>query len=531
MKRTEMTDVRDILRHRHDLELTRDEIAAVLGVSAGTVTNVLQRASAAGLACWPLPDDLDDEALRDRLYPHKERDHTHVQPDWDALIAEFTAPRGRRRSKLTRRQLWLEYRDEAVAQGGAAYSHSQFCALFRARLEDHAATARMRFDHTPGLIGLSDFSGKTLALHVGAGMVEVEIFVATLAFSKLIYAEAVPDQKIRHWTMAHRRALEYFGGCPRRWVIDNLKSGVVKADREAPQLNPSFREFALHYGLAVLPARPARPTDKGAAEAAVGTVQSRILVALRHRTFFSLDEMNAAIRRGLDDLNQAPMAGGESRRALFEASERAALDPLPAHPWEWGEWVSRKVGPNSHVAIERNYYSVPHDSIGQSVEARVGERMIEIFLERGGERLAVHRRARGRNRYATDTGHMPDRLKAVRDIHSPDYQAILLTRARLIGRNALAWAERCFASRDFPEQAFNTVQGMTRLAEAHDRARLDALCAEALDLERLSSGYLRERLKKPDAPAPRRPEAAETIPDHANIRGGAYYRNDEGATP
>ena len=193
MKRTEMTDVRDILRHRHDLELTRDEIAAVLGASAGTVTNVLQRASSAGLACWLLPDDLDDEALRDRLYPHKERDHTHVQPDRDALIAEFTAPRGWRRSRLTRRQLWLEYRDEAVAQGGAAYSHSQFCALFKARLEDHAATARMRLDHTPGLIGLSDFSGKMLALHVGAGMVEVEIFVATLAFSKLIHAEAVPD--------------------------------------------------------------------------------------------------------------------------------------------------------------------------------------------------------------------------------------------------------------------------------------------------------------------------------------------------
>ena len=114
-----------------------------------------------------------------------------------------------------------------MAQGGAAYSHSQFCALFKARLEDHAMTARMHFDHTPGLIGLLDFSGKTLALQVGTGMVEVEIFVATLAFSKLIYAEAVPDQKIRHWTMAHRRALEYFGGYPRRWVIDDVPGNII----------------------------------------------------------------------------------------------------------------------------------------------------------------------------------------------------------------------------------------------------------------------------------------------------------------
>ena len=150
--------------------------------------------------------------------------------------------------------------------------------------------------------------------------------------------------------MAHRRALEYFGGVPGRWIIDNLKSGVDKPDREQPQLNPSFREFAQHYNVAVLPARSGRPTDKGLVESAVGAVQTRILLALRHETFFSLDTINAAIRRELDRLNHAPMACGESRRAIFEANERAGLQPLPANPWEWGEWTPRKVGPNGHVS-------------------------------------------------------------------------------------------------------------------------------------------------------------------------------------
>ena len=67
--------------------------------------------------------------------------------------------------------------------------------------------------------------------------------------------------------MAHRRAFEYFGGVPGRWIIDNPKAGVDKPDREAPQLNPSFREFAQHYGVAVLPARSGRATDKGLVEA------------------------------------------------------------------------------------------------------------------------------------------------------------------------------------------------------------------------------------------------------------------------
>ena len=532
MKRTGMTDIKDILRHRHGLGLPRAQIAAAVGVSAGTVSHVLERASAAGLS-WPLPGNLDDEALRERLYPTPGRDSGHVQPDWDEVIEALQAPRKRRRARLTRLQLWKEYRDEALAQGGSAYSYSRFCARLKARLKDsgNAGPAQMRFDYAPGLYGLSDFSGKVLAVRTGRGEKDVEIFVAVLAHSRLIYAEAVPDQRVRHWTMAHRRALEYFGGVPERWIIDNLKAGVHKPDREAPQLNASFREFAQHYNVAVLPARPGQATDKGLVEASVAAVQTRILLELRHETFFSLDAMNAAIRRELDRLNNAPMASGESRRALFEATERASLQPLPRNPWDWGEWVPRKVGPNGHVRIERNHYSVPDGNIGRAVAVRVGERMVEVFLEEGVTRIAVHRRKNGSNQYATRAEHMPDRLKAVRDIRKPDYADILLARARRVGPNALAWAERCFASRDFPEQAFATVQGMIRLAEDHGEPRLDALCAEALDLDRLASGFLRERIRNGGGAERTRPEPAETIPGHTNIRGGAYYSNDKELTP
>ena len=361
----------------------------------------------------------------------------------------------------------------------------------------------------------------------------MEIFVAVLAHSNLIYAEAVPDQTVRHWTMAHRRALEYFGGTPRRWIIDNLKSGVDDPDRDDIRLNPSYREFARDYKIAVLPARQYRATDKGLVESCVKAVQTRILLTLRHHTFFSLDTMNAAIHRELDRLNDTPMAKcGESRRALFEANERAALTALPAHPWEWGEWVERKVGPNCHVRLEHNHYSVPERYIGRQVDVRAGERMVEVFLERGGERIAVHRRKAGRNQYATTPEHMPENHRAVCDIRRPDYGDILLDQARRIGANALAWAERCYASRDFPEQAFATVKGMIQLADDHGAERLDVLCAEALDLNRLASGFLRERLKngggEPDRP---RPEPDETIPSHGNIRGGEYYGNNGGATP
>ena len=528
MKRTQMTNVKDILRHRYSLDLSRDEIAAAVGVSAGTVSNVLRRAAAARLSSWPLPDDLDDEALRARLYPQKDRDGETVQPEWDAIIEEFNAPRGRRRAKLTQRQLWIEYRDEAQAKGGAAYSYSRFCTLFNAQRGGRHTPTQMHFNYAPGLYGMSDFSGKTLPLRTGTGEVDVEIFVALLPHSNLTYVEAVPDQTICHWTMVHRRTLEYFGGCTKCWIIDNLKSGVTKADREEPHLNPSFREFANHYGLAILPARSMKPTDKGPVEAAVGAVQSRILLPLRHETFFSIGEMNAAIRRELDKFNTEPMAKGQSRREIFEASERPVLVPLPEHPWEWGKWQSRKVAPNGHVAFDRNHYSVPDGHIGRSVDVRAGEHMIEVFLERGGERIAVHRLKSGRNQYSTVPDHMPDRLSAVRDIRSPDYGDILLERSRRIGANALSWAQRCMASKDYPQQAYTAVQGMTRLAENHGNARVDAACAEALSRDRLASGYLREAMKT-GGKAVVRPEPEEIIPSHSNLRGPTYYsKNQEG---
>ena len=226
MKRIGMMKIKDILRHRHDFELPRAQIAAAVGVSTGTVSHVLARAEAAGLS-WPLPSGLDDEALRARLYPAPDQDSDRTQPDWDAIVEALTAPRKRRRARLTRRQLWVEYRDEALAQGGKAYTYSRFCGLLKERLHSRPRPAQMRFHYEPGLWGLSDFSGKVLALRTGRGEKDVEIFVAVLAHSNLTYAEAVPDQSVRHWIVAHRHAFEYFGGVPARWIIDDVPRNII----------------------------------------------------------------------------------------------------------------------------------------------------------------------------------------------------------------------------------------------------------------------------------------------------------------
>ena len=259
MKRIGTMSIRDILRHRHGFGLTRAEVASAVGVSTGTVSHILERASLAGLS-WPLPEDVDDEELRARLYPPASREGVRVQPDWDAVLAALQGPRERRRARLTRRQLWVEYRDEARAQGEVAYGYSQFCALLKERLGSRGPEAQMRFAYEPGLYGLSDFSGKTLALRTGRGERDVEIFVAVLAHSGLTWAEAVPgpegpsldDGASPGAGVLRRRAAALDRGQPQGGRGQAKPRGAA-AEPELPRVRPALRPRGA--------ARPARPPD------------------------------------------------------------------------------------------------------------------------------------------------------------------------------------------------------------------------------------------------------------------------------
>src|SRR4030065_1467573 len=100
--------------------------------------------------------------------------------------------------------------------------------------------------------------------------------------------------------------LNYLGAAREMRVPDSRKSGAPRACRYEPDLNPSYLEFANHYGIAVVPARVRKPRDKAKVEGGVLIVERWILACLRNRTFFSLAELNAAISELLARLNGRP---------------------------------------------------------------------------------------------------------------------------------------------------------------------------------------------------------------------------------
>ena len=187
---------------------------------------------------------------------------------------------------------------------------------------------------------------------------------------------------------------------------DNPKTAVTRACRYDPDLNPTYQEFAVHYGMGVVPARPYKPRDKAKAESAVQVVERWIVAALRNRKFFSLPELNQAIRELLQRLNARPFRKRDgSRASLFHNLEKPALAPLPAERFDLSHWLRATVNIDYHVAVDGNFYSVPYTLVQQEVEVRSTPTTVEIFHK--GQRIASHVRCREYGRAISQNQHRP----------------------------------------------------------------------------------------------------------------------------
>ena len=358
-----MRQIKQMLRLARDGASSR-EIGRTLGIARSTVQDNLARARAAGLT-WPLGPEVTDAVLEQRLFARagvKQGMRRLPEPDWPCLVREM------RRPGVNLMVLWEEYR-EAHPEG---YGYSRFCDLYREF--ERRLTPVMRQHHAAGDKVFVDYSGKKVGIvDPATGIVrEAEIFVAVLGASSLTYAEATWTQTLPDWIGAHVRLFRFLGGVPRLVVPDNLKSGVHKASFYDPELNRSYRMMAEHYGIGVLPARPRKPRDKAKVEAGVRFAQSYILGRLRRQTFFSLAECNAAIAVMVERINAHRMRRlGTTRRALFEAIERAALRPLPEQDYTFAEWRLARVNLDYHVEAGGFLYSVPHALIREQVDVRL----------------------------------------------------------------------------------------------------------------------------------------------------------------
>ena len=247
-----MRKIREVLRLYFAAALSIRAIARSLGTSPSTVGEYLRRAKVAGVS-WPVPEALDDAGLERRLFPALPSSHTsRPLPDWSEVRREL------RGKNVTLALLWQEYK--AIHPEGLQYS--RFCE--QSREWAGKLDLVMRQEHRAGEKLFIDYAGQTVpVVDPETGEVrQAQVFVAVLGASSYTFAEATWTQSLPDWTASHVRAFEFYGGCPELVIPDNLRSGVNRAHRYEPDLNPTYHDLARHYGVAVLPTRVRRPRDK-----------------------------------------------------------------------------------------------------------------------------------------------------------------------------------------------------------------------------------------------------------------------------
>ena len=285
--------------------------------------------------------------------------------------------------------------------------------------------------------------------------------------------------------------------------------------------------MAKHYSTAIVPARPYKPRDKAMVEVGVLLATRWIIAKLRNRRFFSLAELNEAIRDCVTALNDRTSRHlGASRRVLFDQIEQSALKALPAEPFEFATWKECRVGLDYHVEIEKHYYSVPFALAREKLWARMTARTVELFHR--GARVASHIRSSGNRKPTTVSEHMPSCRRRARARGSHRRYADwtperLKRRAAEIGPNTATLVDMIMRERTHPEQGFRASIGILRFDKTHGAARLEAACARALEIGARSYKSVASILKNNlDRLTPEPATDAPAIA-HSNIRGPSYF--------
>lgn len=506
--RISMRKIREVLRLKYELGLSQREIAISCVVSKTCVHRYIQRAQQIELT-WPLPETLDDKELECLLFP-SELKLQHTPPDWSNIHQEM------KRKGVTLDLLWSEY--QSREPNGISYS--RFCQLYR----DFKQTLEpvMRQVHKAGEKLFVDYAGLTIPWidPTTSEIFEAQIFVAVLGASNYTYVEATRSQSLVDFIGSHVRTFEFLGGVPKIVVPDNLKSGVTNAHLYDPEINPTYQDMASHYGIAVVPARVAHPKDKAKVEVGVQGIERRILAKLRHHTFFSVAQINAAIKPLLIEYNEKAFQKlPGSRLSEFTQVDKPALQPLPLYIYEYAEWKKVRAGIDYHIALEHHYYSVPYQYIKHELDLRVTRTLVQCFYKR--KLIAIHARSYQKG-HTTIKEHMPKKHQAYAQ-WTPER---LLRWAKQTGEQTCQLIDAMIKARPHPQQAFRACLGVMRLSKQYGNSRLEKAAQRALTLGALSyksiESILKHGLDQKSLPCASNSMSVQPI-SHEHVRGADYY--------
>ena len=451
--------------------LSERSIAQGCNVSRKTVAKVTKRAEEIHLS-WPLDFEMTDHVLEEMMFPKEKSATNKRMPDFEYIRKELL------RNGVNKKLLWVEYCEECRMNNDEPLMYSQFCYYIQKNEEKRRAT--MHIPRKPGEQIEVDWAGDPAhIIDPDTGEItDAWLFVGVLTYSQYAFVMAFINERTDNWIKAHTKMFEFFGGVTPILTPDNCTTAVnhSKSDWYTTELNTTYHEMAEHYNLAIIPARVRKPKDKPNAEGSVGHISTWITAALRNEQFFSLAELNVAIREKLRTYNANKFQKKDcSRLSLFLGEEQPLLAPLPATPFEVAEWKIATVQFNYHIAVDKMYYSVPYQYIKNKVDVRITDTTIEIFYKHN--RIASHRRLCGRpGMYSTVTEHMPEDHQKYLEWNGERFRKW----ATRIGTNTYEVVNAILTSGRVEQQSYRGCMGLLKLADKYSEAKLEAACKKAL---------------------------------------------------
>ena len=509
-------DLKQIITLHLD-NISNRKIGLLLGISRNTVNEYVRRFQSSE---WSLDElkSLGNKELQER-FPAK----TSIDNDrYDGLMRFFE----KEKLNINHPGFTFQYHyQQYILEVDDPNSYTQFMEHYHRKYSHQEGS--LKLEHEPGKEVFVDFAGKKLHIvdRQTGEQIPVETFVAILPSSQYTYVEAVQSQKREDFIPGMGNAFSFFGGVTTAIVSDNLKSAVSRSCKYEPYINRSFKEFALHYGCVINPTRTYSPQDKALVEHAVHLVYQRIYYPLRNMTFFSLEDLNKAIRRLLEKYNDMLFQRKQaSRKELFQSVERACLKPLPPEPYELKDYRRAKIQKMGYVYFspDKNYYSVPYRYIGKRTMIHYTKSIVEIYYNH--ERIAIHQRSPGKGNYITNKDHLSSTHKAYLN-WNPTY---FKNMARNHGEDVVQYISGLLSQNDYPEVNYKRAMGVIQLHKSHGSERLNNACKRALYSDIFSYNLIKNILKnnldrqelEPDLFSNEKSQ----IPKHENIRGASFYK-------
>ena len=508
-----MDKIRKIIKLHREMGLSERAISRALGLSRPVITKYLKTFEESKLDYKEI-ESMQDQSLLEKLAfkqntPRQKR-YMELADQFEYFVQEL------KKTGVTLQLLWQEHKQKYPD----TYEYSQFCYHFSAYRKQ--SKLDMHIEQKAGDKLYVDFTGDHMYI-TDAKTCEkkpVEVFVAILGASQFTYSEAVETQQKHDWIKANTNTLHYIGGVPAAIMPDCLKSGVTRADKYEPDINPEYEDFANHYNTVILPARARKPKDKALAENAVKIIYMRIFAPLRNRVFFSLAELNEAIRDKLEEHNNACFQRlNTTRRQLLEQIDLPALKPLPPERYELKHIEYRKVQFNYHAYLpaDKHYYSVPYAYRDKCVKIKYTAGNVEIFYNN--TRIASHVRDISPGQYSTKKEHMPSHHRFYAE-WSPGR---FLNWAGQQGEYVEQIIGEILKQRQHPEQAFRSCLGVLSLHKKYGLERINLACKRAAHYGQYSYKSIVNILDRGLDKINEKPPEQNSLPLHENIRGNEYF--------